>query len=376
MKIVIILSVFVFLSCVYAQQPLVPNQCRYQLGDDLYDFSDFAKQDWVYNSTDWSIDPNRYHVGVCTQSTFCASKFNGSVAVAACQENIKVPYILIATLTSPQFKPLANTTQKGATLVYTDATNQICSNGNTRVTNVQLICAPGQANRIVNVIEKPVCVYNVVLSGDSACPRNNSSSESSSDASSYSSSSTNSSSSDASSYASSSSYSSSDSSTNSSSSYSDSSSSSNSTSSESYQSSESSSSSSNSTSSDSSSSSSDSSSSSSDSSSSGETPSFPIDKVCFTYTNKSITSCTSYLDGNVVCTTSTGNLTDTCVEYGHVNVCFTPISRVCVTVGSNIPTCTTSRGTSTSTCVAFNNNQNKSIFNSQTQSFNLVGNYS
>ncbi|KAF2072007.1 hypothetical protein CYY_006670 [Polysphondylium violaceum] len=49
---------------------------------------------------------------------------------------------------------------------------------------------------------------------------------------------------------------------------------------------------------------------SSDSSSSGEAPSF---------TSTHPSHLTTYHDENVVCTTSTGQLSETCVEYGHVH---------------------------------------------------------
>ncbi|KAF2072449.1 hypothetical protein CYY_006242 [Polysphondylium violaceum] len=146
-----------------------PSNCVY----NGIDYSGFSN-----TTNSWSFVAPRgdstvtYYWNVCNVASKCSSVPTGA-AVCQYQLNYKTwQYYSIGDLATGTFTNV----DVGVGIKYT-TTNNLCKNGNYRTTTVVMICDPNKENSVVSAQENPVgsCLYQVILSGKSACRSNSTS---------------------------------------------------------------------------------------------------------------------------------------------------------------------------------------------------------
>ncbi|KAF2068795.1 hypothetical protein CYY_009880 [Polysphondylium violaceum] len=159
------LIAIIFIGAISAQS--APSNCMTTLGGKKYNFSGFG------NSTSWSFvvagtNPTTYYWNVCAAASKCNSIKPTTPASCQFQSNT---YRNTGDLASGSFVNYNAGSSGGGAIKYT-TTGSPCKSGNTRTTTVQMTCTPGKANIVTGADENPVgsCLYEVQLSGKSACP--------------------------------------------------------------------------------------------------------------------------------------------------------------------------------------------------------------
>ncbi|KAF2068690.1 hypothetical protein CYY_009987 [Polysphondylium violaceum] len=167
----IFLTLLVFaLTCALINAQTSPSNCVY----NGIDYSGFSN-----TNNSWSFVAPRgastvtYYWNVCKAASKCSS-LPPEAAVCQYQLNYQkqFQYYSIGDLRTGTFTDV----DVGVGIKYTTS-YEVCKNGNFRTTTVVLICDPNKENSVVSAQENPVgsCLYQVILSGKSAC-RNNSTS--------------------------------------------------------------------------------------------------------------------------------------------------------------------------------------------------------